>query len=109
MLFQSGQYDDGLDWKERSTMILCGSNAMYYEQMVHSSHSFHLKYFLEKGLNVFVWNYRGYGLSTGSPSPSNLKKDVDSVFDYLRTEIKLNGKIGVYGRSLGGIPSSHLA
>jgi len=68
-----------------------------------------MKYFLEKGVNVFVWNYRGYGRSTGTPTPSNLKSDVVAIHDYLRNVIKLTGKLGVYGRSLGGIPSSYLA
>lgn len=77
--------------------------------MAHSSHSFHLKYFLDRNCNVFVWNYRGYGLSNGTPSPSNLKTDIDIIFKHLRNEIKVTGKMGVFGRSLGGIPSSHLA
>lgn len=58
---------------------------------------------------MFVWNYRGYGLSTGSPTPANLKSDSNVVLNYLRTELNLKGKVAVYGRSLGGIPASHLS
>lgn len=31
------------------------------------------------------------------------------MLDFMLTKLKLNGKIGVYGRSLGGIASTHLA
>ena len=77
--------------------------------MVHSSHSFFLNYFQKLEFNVFVWNYRWYGLSTGTPTPSNLKSDIDLILKYLKTDLNILGKIGVYGRSLGGIPSSHLS
>ena len=77
--------------------------------MVHSSHSFFLNYFQKLEFNVFVWNYRGYGLSTGTPTPSNLQSDIDLILKYLKTDLNISGKIGVYGRSLGGIPSSHLS
>ena len=82
---------------------------MFYQQMVHLSHTYYLKMFLDKGINVFTWNYRAYGRSKGKPTPENLKKDVDSVLSYIRNTLKLRGKIGIYGRSLGGIPSSYLA
>jgi fermentation-respiration switch protein FrsA (DUF1100 family) len=82
---------------------------MFYQQMVHLSHTYYLKMFLDKGINVFTWNYRAYGRSKGKPTPDNLKKDVDSVLSYIRNTLKLRGKIGIYGRSLGGIPSSYLA
>ena len=31
------------------------------------------------------------------------------MIEYLRKDLGLTGKIGVYGRSLGGIPSTYLA
>lgn len=68
-----------------------------------------MKYFVSKGINVFLWNYRGYGRSTGTPTPNNLIKDADAVYNYVVNVLKVTGKIGVYGRSLGGIPSSQLA
>ncbi len=55
-----------------------------------------------------VWNYRGYGLSTGTPTPSNIRQDGDQILRYLRQTLGLTGKIGVYGRSLGGVVVSHL-
>jgi len=82
---------------------------MLYQQMVHVSHSFYLNFFLNRGINVIAWNYRGYGRSSGNSTPDSLKQDVDTVCDYAVKKLGLVGKLGVYGRSLGGIPSSHLA
>ena len=93
----------------RPCFIICNSNAMFYQQMVHLSHTFYLKMFLDKGINVFTWNYRNYGRSKGKPTPENLKKDVAEVYNFIRNKLKLQGKIGIYGRSLGGIPSSYLS
>lgn len=56
-----------------------------------------------------VWNYRGYGRSKGKPSPDILKSDSEVVLEYLRRVMGLRGKIGIYGRSLGGIATTHLA
>jgi alpha/beta superfamily hydrolase len=77
--------------------------------MVHQSHSFYLRFFVEKGINVFIWNYRSYGRSKGTPDPASFKNDIKDVYSYLVTQIKVTGKIGVYGRSLGGIPSCYIS
>ena len=76
--------------------------------MVYGSHNFYLKFWLGKGVNVMAWNYRGYGKSSGTPTPKNLVSDAEKVYEYLVNDLKITGKIGVYGRSLGGIPSAHL-
>ena len=64
-----------------------------------------------------VWNYRGYGRTQGTnsynerlnyPSPEHIKSDSEAVLSYLRETIGVKGKIGVYGRSLGGIAATHL-
>ena len=57
--------------------------------MVHLSHTYYIKMFLEKGINVFTWNYRAYGRSEGKPEPDNLKKDVLEVLKYMRTKLNL--------------------
>lgn len=42
------------------------------------------------------------------PSPEAFQTDAEAVLAYLRTTIGVKGKIGVYGRSLGGIATTHL-
>lgn len=58
------------------------------------------------GCSVFMLEYRGYGLSTGSPDEKGLMIDAQTGLDYLtnRQETK-NNQIVVYGQSLGGAVS----
>lgn len=59
-------------------------------------------------MNLFLWNYRGYGRSQGCPKPSLLQQDGELIVDFLRKEYKAQ-KIGVHGQSLGGLLACHLA
>jgi pimeloyl-ACP methyl ester carboxylesterase len=81
--------------------------------MVTSPNAYWLNFFLKRGINVMCWNYRGYGNSEESMfstiSPYICKADSERVLDFMVNKLKLRGKIGVYGRSLGGIASTHLA
>lgn len=47
-------------------MILCGPNAMYAEQVQYQSDL--LDFYVDNGINVMIYNYRGYGLSQGTPN-----------------------------------------
>lgn len=53
-------------------------------------------------INILMVEYRGYGLSEGTPSEQGLYVDAQSALDYLmqRTDIDRT-KIIVFGRSLG--------
>lgn len=59
------------------------------------------------------WNYRDYGDSSRKffkgINPYNCKLDSERVLDFVINKLKIRGKVGVYGRSLGGIASTHLA
>ena len=55
------------------------------------------------------WNYRGYGHTPGTCTPYNIKADVESVLHFVLNELKIKGKIGMYGRSLGGVAATHTA
>jgi hypothetical protein len=62
-----------------------------------------------------LWNYRGYARSKGGlccqsmPSPENIREDSEAVLRFCRQDMGLKGKMGVYGRSLGGLATTHLA
>lgn len=62
------------------------------------------------GCNVFMLEYRGYGLSTGTPDEAGLVIDAQTALDYIRnrTEIR-DSKILIYGQSLGGAVAIRLA
>jgi len=87
------------------TIIWCNPNAGYYESLVVESHW--LNFYLSCGCNVFVFNYSGFGRSTGNPSPSSLAADGDAIIHFLMERGVT--QIGVHGRSIGGIAGCHLA
>jgi pimeloyl-ACP methyl ester carboxylesterase len=81
--------------------------------MITSPNAYWLHFFLRREINVVCWNYRGYGESTASAcnwlGPYESKRDVERVFDFCVNNLRLKGKFGVYGRSIGGISACHLA
>lgn len=63
-------------------------------------------------VNIFAYDYTGYGLATdeGKPSESNCYSDIDAAYDYLRLRLNIPAdQIVLYGRSLGSGPSCYLA
>lgn len=64
---------------------------------------------LEMGLNVFSFDYRGYGLSSGRPSEAGLYLDAQAAHGWLRQRGFLPRNILVLGKSLGGGVASELA
>ena len=54
------------------------------------------------GLSVFLFDYRGYGRSQGSPSEEGLYQDALGAYDYLtRVRLIRPDRIVLFGRSLG--------
>jgi pimeloyl-ACP methyl ester carboxylesterase len=55
------------------------------------------------GCNVLMLEYRGYGLSTGTPNEEGLMIDAQTGLEYIRQLVETtNTKIVIYGQSLGG-------
>lgn len=55
------------------------------------------------GCHVFMVEYRGYGLSTGSPDEDGLSIDGQTALDFVRNHEELRKtNIVLYGQSLGG-------
>ncbi|MDM7998612.1 MAG: alpha/beta hydrolase [Dehalococcoidia bacterium] len=66
----------------------------------------------QRGINLFVADYRGYGASTGSPSFSSMVEDAHPIFDAFTGVLNdggFSGKIFVMGRSLGSVSAIELA
>jgi len=61
-------------------------------------------------LNIFIFDYRGYGKSDGYPTEKGIYLDAQAAYDYLagRFDIDKN-KIIAYGDSLGGVTAIDLA
>ena len=61
-------------------------------------------------VNVMSYDYTGYGLSDGEPAEERVYADVEAAFDYLTEVVNLRpNQIVLYGRSLGGGPSTYMA
>ncbi len=57
---------------------------------------------------VLMIDYRGYGLSEGTPTESGLYADVDAGLQWLKEKGLTDDRLIIYGFSLGSVPSTHL-
>ena len=89
----------------RATVLFCHGNAG------NISHRFDtIRIFNDLGLNVFIFDYRGYGRSKGLPSEKGTYLDALAAYEYLLTRKDVDKKrIVVYGKSLGGAVGVELA
>jgi hypothetical protein len=70
----------------------------------------YLPIFRELGLATFLFDYRGYGKSGGTPTEEGTYADVEAAWQYLTQERQIPPqKIIIYGESLGGAIASYLA
>jgi uncharacterized protein len=68
-----------------------------------STHIAAVAWLPEKGFNVFLFDYRGYGASAGKPSLAGVQKDIDAAMRTLLERIDIDpNRVVVYGQSLGG-------
>ena len=69
-----------------------------------SSHYLSLKWLVEEGHDLFIFDYRGYGPSEGTPDPLSLREDALAVLKYARNHLlaSRDEKMILYGQSLGG-------
>jgi uncharacterized protein len=68
--------------------------------------------YLERGINLVVADYRGYGASGGSPTFTHLAQDAHKIFKTVKEEFPPKGlgkKLWIMGRSLGSISALELA
>jgi len=64
------------------------------------------------GINFICVDYRGYGVSQGEPTVSNMMRDAHRVFDFVkvhRLAAQYTGTLIVMGRSLGSASALELA
>jgi uncharacterized protein len=69
-----------------------------------------LQIFNRLGLSVLIFDYRGYGRSTGRPSEAGTHEDARAAWRHLVEERGVPaGRIVLFGRSLGGAIAARLA
>jgi hypothetical protein len=91
--------------QSRGVLLFCHGNAGNISHRLDSIRIFH-----DLGLDVFIFDYRGYGKSRGSPDEEGTYRDAEAARDYLVTDLRVNPeKIVLFGRSLGGAVAAEIA
>jgi len=91
--------------KAEYTILFCHGNAGNISHRLEKISIFH-----NLGLNVFIFDYRGYGKSKGNPSEEGLYLDAGCAYRYLIEQRKINSKqVVLFGESLGTAVAIDLA
>lgn len=86
------------------SLIFCHGNAGNISNRLDK-----ILFFNKLGLNLFIFDYRGYGLSNGTPSEVGLYRDSEAAYNFLKSREPIDQKIIVFGASLGGAVAVDLA
>ncbi|RYY70992.1 alpha/beta fold hydrolase, partial [archaeon] len=90
-------------------VLFCPPNAGFYEVLSQCDfESSWVGYYLNRGYDVFTFNYRGYGRSQGVPSSQALKQDGLVVFQYVLQHYPAKLYV-LHGESIGGMVACHIA
>ena len=69
-----------------------------------------IRQFYQRGISVFIFDYRGYGQSTGVPSEVGFYQDALASYDYLiRQRLVSPERLIIFGRSLGSSVAAEVA
>ena len=90
--------------RERAVLLFLHGNAGNMSDRIES-----LKVFNRLGFSVLIFDYRGFGNSTGTPTEYGLYEDAETAWRYLTASRRIDPmRIVVFGRSLGGGVATHL-
>jgi uncharacterized protein len=92
--------------KARGTVIVCHGNAGTIADRIWIAADLHIF-----RVNVLLFDYRGYGKSSGFPTERGTYRDARAAYEFARLKHGESDDppIIVYGRSLGGAVAAHLA
>jgi fermentation-respiration switch protein FrsA (DUF1100 family) len=111
---------------EAATIVADDGERLHAWSLAHQSPRAVVVYFHGNGGNLSVWapvlvgihrqgytvhavDYRGYGLSTGSPTERGLYRDVSAVVSWAASQTPQNVPVLYWGRSLGGTMAAYAA
>ncbi len=87
------------------TILFCHGNGGNISGRIESIATFH-----KLGCNVLIFDYRGYGASSGKPTEKGTYTDAYTAWKYLTSEKNIpSSRIIIFGRSLGGSIATWLA
>lgn len=89
----------------RPTVLFFGGNAMSLDYFADD-----VEPLRERGANMVLVDYRGYGLSTGKPSTASMQIDSEYIYDAIASRSDVDtDRIFVWGVSIGTGVATHLA
>ena len=89
---------------EAPAVLICHGNAGNIGNRIYLA-----KVFNDWGWHVLLFDYRGYGGSSGRPTEKGTYEDVMAAWQWLVTQQPQTGARILYGRSLGGAVAAWLA
>jgi len=101
----SDQGSDGSSSEPRGAVVVAHGNGGNIEHRLGLARAFH-----HLGYSVLLFDYRGYGKSSGAPSEEGVYLDAEAAYDHVtEAEAVPPSKIVIYGESLGGGVAIELA
>lgn len=89
----------------RAAVLFCHGNAGNISHRLKTIEVLH-----NLNLDVFIFDYRGYGKSEGSPSEQGTYRDAEGAWNYLVNTMGISPqRLIIHGRSLGGAIAAYLA
>lgn len=89
----------------RGALLYAHGNAGNISHRLDSIRLFH-----DLGLSVLIFDYRGYGQSSGEPDEKGTYRDAEAAWQHLTAQRSIKPKhIVVFGESLGASVAAHLA
>ncbi len=81
-----------------ATLLISHGNAGNISHRIPIMHAFQ-----QSGFNVFMYDYRGYGRSQGSPNEEGIYRDGRAAFDFVARRSDIDPtRIVLFGTSVGG-------
>lgn len=99
-------------FRVKSNGVRPGISILYCHGNKHNIDEYweRVMYLHQLGVNIFIFDYRGYGLSEGKSSEHGLYKDGESALNYILSNYQVaEDSLCLYGYSLGNVVSIYLA
>lgn len=89
----------------RAVLLFCHGNGGNISHRLDSIRIFH-----DLGLSVLIFDYRGYGKSSGEPTEKGTYLDAEAAWNFLVNEKRIEpARMVIFGRSLGSAVAAELA
>jgi len=86
-------------------LLFCHGNAGNISHRIEN-----IKFLVKRDISVFIFDYKGYGQSSGRPSEKGIYIDGIAAYDYLTKIEKISpDRIAIFGRSIGGAVAIEIA